>query len=72
MSGNIDHLGLNILPFSNSDISKKCLKERVSLGKHVLDANQATVAREFCKRGCPATLRADLWSLILGVDISGA
>ncbi|GBN66970.1 TBC1 domain family member 19 [Araneus ventricosus] len=38
----------------------------------ILEANQATLAREFCKKGCPATLRADLWSLILGVDICGA
>ncbi|GFQ76156.1 TBC1 domain family member 19 [Trichonephila clavata] len=72
MAGNMDHLGLNILPISHSDSSEKCLKERVSLGKHVLEANQASLAREFCKKGCPATLRADLWSLILGVDICGA
>ncbi|XP_015922874.1 TBC1 domain family member 19 [Parasteatoda tepidariorum] len=72
LSGNIDHLGLNILPFSNSDYSKKCLKDRVALGKRVLEANHVAVAREYCKKGCPDTLRAALWSLILGVDISGA
>ncbi|KAG8198112.1 hypothetical protein JTE90_020935 [Oedothorax gibbosus] len=72
LCSSIDHLGLNILPFSNSEFSKKCLRERVSLGKHVLESNQAAVAQEFCKKGCPATLRAELWSLMLGVDICGA
>ncbi|GIY46133.1 TBC1 domain family member 19, partial [Caerostris extrusa] len=72
MVGNTDHLGLNILPFSNCDSSKKCLKERVSLGKARPGGGKACLAREFCKRGCPATLRADLWALVLGVDICGA
>ncbi|XP_054718039.1 TBC1 domain family member 19-like [Uloborus diversus] len=72
LSGNIDHLGLTVFYSSNSECYQKRLKERVSLGKHVLEANQAAVAREYCKRGCPATLRAELWSLVLGVDISGA
>lgn len=34
LSGNIDHLGLYLLPFSNYEFSEKCLKERVTLGKH--------------------------------------
>ncbi|GBN66965.1 hypothetical protein AVEN_82457-1 [Araneus ventricosus] len=43
MAGSTDHLGLNILPFSNSDCSKKCLKDRVSLGKHAMRSNSTVV-----------------------------
>ncbi|XP_013072479.2 TBC1 domain family member 19-like isoform X1 [Biomphalaria glabrata] len=43
--------------------------ERSKLGKKVIAANHAPTAREYSKRGCPVSMRADLWCQILGVDL---
>ncbi|KAK7861826.1 hypothetical protein R5R35_000588 [Gryllus longicercus] len=43
--------------------------ERTSLGEKVLGSDQAPVAQEFLKRGCPRCLRGRLWAQVLGCDI---
>ena len=35
----------------------------------VLTANHAPLSQEYAKKGCPVSLRAELWCQILGVDL---
>ncbi|XP_022901539.1 TBC1 domain family member 19 [Onthophagus taurus] len=42
-------------------------EERMALGQVVLQKNYAPIAQEYLKKGCPRSLRAKMWSLVLGV-----
>ncbi|XP_005107918.2 TBC1 domain family member 19 isoform X2 [Aplysia californica] len=43
--------------------------ERTKLGRKVLSSKHAPISREFSKKGCPVSMRAELWSQILGVEL---
>lgn len=43
--------------------------ERITLGERILERNYAPVAQEYLKKGCPRSLRAKMWTLILGAEI---
>lgn len=43
--------------------------ERIALGEKILEKNYAPIAQEYLKKGCPRSLRAKMWSLILGAEI---
>lgn len=43
--------------------------ERIALGEKILEKNYAPVAQEYLKKGCPRSLRAKMWTLILGAEI---
>ncbi|KAH3840801.1 TBC1 domain family member 19-like [Dreissena polymorpha] len=43
--------------------------DRVKLGKKVLQAEHSPIAQEYAKKGCPVSLREDLWSQILGINV---
>ncbi|KAH9507879.1 hypothetical protein Btru_053112 [Bulinus truncatus] len=43
--------------------------ERTKLGKKVLAVNYAPLTREYSKKGCPVSMRADMYCQILGVDL---
>lgn len=43
--------------------------ERLALGEKILERNYAPVAQEYLKKGCPRSLRAKMWALILGAEI---
>ncbi|XP_067142503.1 TBC1 domain family member 19 [Centruroides vittatus] len=72
LSTNVSHLGVDDCPVLNTDTSNSFLHERVTLGKKVLQAGDALLAREFSKRGCPSSLRGELWRLILCVETTDA
>lgn len=44
--------------------------ERIMLGEKVVAKNYAPIAQEYLKKGCPQCLRAKIWSLILGAQVS--
>lgn len=44
--------------------------ESVTLFSQVLAANHAPISREFSKKGCPVSMRAELWCQILGVELT--
>ncbi|KAK4887853.1 hypothetical protein RN001_004124 [Aquatica leii] len=44
--------------------------ERIELGEKVVDSNQAPTAQEYLKKGCPPSLRARIWKLVLGSGIN--
>ncbi|CAG5120893.1 unnamed protein product, partial [Candidula unifasciata] len=44
--------------------------DRTKLGRKVLAANHAPVSREFSKKGCPISMRAELWCQILGIELT--
>lgn len=43
--------------------------DRTRLGKKVLAAKHAPISREFSKKGCPVSMRAELWCHMLGVEL---
>ncbi|CAL1539772.1 unnamed protein product [Lymnaea stagnalis] len=54
-----------------SDIPPELFEnDRTKLGKKVLAANHAPITREFSKKGCPISMRAELWCQILGVELT--
>lgn len=54
---------------SHNTISINALEtERIALGEKILERNYAPVAQEFLKKGCPRSLRAKMWTLILGAE----
>uniref|UniRef100_A0A6I8QDE6 TBC1 domain family member 19 n=1 Tax=Xenopus tropicalis TaxID=8364 RepID=A0A6I8QDE6_XENTR len=42
--------------------------EHLSLGKKVLAGHDSAAAQQFVRQGCPTSLRADLWALILNIS----
>lgn len=55
--------------FSNTHYSTSLEAERLFLGEKVLCNNYAPVAQEYLKKGCPRSLRADMWALVLGANV---
>lgn len=54
----------------SSDIPSEMFDtDRVKLGKKVIAAGHGPLAQEYAKKGCPISLRAELWFLILGLDL---
>ncbi|XP_071087662.1 TBC1 domain family member 19-like isoform X1 [Haliotis cracherodii] len=43
--------------------------DRVKLGKNVIKANHGPLAQEYAKKGCPVSLRGDLWCQMLVVEV---
>ncbi|XP_052795180.1 TBC1 domain family member 19-like isoform X2 [Mya arenaria] len=43
--------------------------DRMKLGRKVITADHGPLAQEYAKKGCPISLRGDLWCQILGVII---
>ncbi|XP_041368917.1 TBC1 domain family member 19-like [Gigantopelta aegis] len=43
--------------------------ERVKLGKKVLAACHGPLTQEYAKKGCPVSLRGDLWCQMLGIEV---
>ncbi|XP_059170535.1 TBC1 domain family member 19-like [Physella acuta] len=53
-----------------SDIPPELFEnERTKLGKKVLAKRHAPISREFSKKGCPVSMRAELWCQMLGVEL---
>lgn len=44
--------------------------ERISLGEKILKYNHAPVAQEYLKKGCAPCLRAKVWTLVLGSEVT--
>ncbi|KAF5286409.1 hypothetical protein FQR65_LT12589 [Abscondita terminalis] len=44
--------------------------DRIDLGEKVVESNQAPAAQEYLKKGCPPSLRAKIWKLVLGSEIN--
>ncbi|XP_067950063.1 TBC1 domain family member 19-like [Watersipora subatra] len=44
--------------------------DRFRLGKKVVSSGSSVLAQEYCKRGCPSGLRADLWQTALDVNVT--
>lgn len=54
----------------NSEIPPEMFDtDRVKLGRKVITANHAPLSQEYAKKGCPVSLRADLWKQILGIEL---
>lgn len=43
--------------------------DRVKLGKKVIAGDHGPLAQEYAKKGCPISLRAELWCQILGIEL---
>lgn len=54
---------------SNEIPSELFEADRVKQGKKVLASGSAPAAQEYSKKGCPISLRADLWNNILGISV---
>lgn len=61
-------MGTSLLNFAPANYAAFEM-ERIQLGEKVLANKYAPVAQEYLKRGCPRSLRARLWTLVLGVDV---
>lgn len=46
------------------------MSDRISMGEKVLAKASARSARQFCKQGVPANLRAKLWDLMIQSEIT--
>ncbi|XP_065158492.1 TBC1 domain family member 19 [Atheta coriaria] len=44
--------------------------KRMQLGEKIIRQAYAPVAQEFLKKGCPKSLRADIWSIVLNTEIT--
>lgn len=42
----------------------------MQLGEKIIRQAYAPVAQEFLKKGCPKSLRADIWSIVLNTEIT--
>ncbi|XP_070197839.1 TBC1 domain family member 19-like isoform X2 [Littorina saxatilis] len=66
MSINQCQTGVDDLPDIPSELFDA---DRAKLGNKVLAANHAPVAREFSKKGCPDSMRGEMWCQMLGVEV---
>ncbi|KAL3878492.1 hypothetical protein ACJMK2_030837 [Sinanodonta woodiana] len=53
----------------HSDIPTELFdSDRMKLGRKVIAANHGPLSQEYAKKGCPFSLRAEIWTQILGIN----
>ncbi|RDD43585.1 TBC1 domain family member 19 [Trichoplax sp. H2] len=67
LSTNVYHSSIKDRKYQNKTVRLE--EERLKLGKKVVEKNHAPLSREFSKRGCPRSLRGQLWKQMLGVSL---
>ncbi|KAL1509057.1 hypothetical protein ABEB36_003858 [Hypothenemus hampei] len=61
---------LNSNSFITTNVYFSCFEaERIALGEKILAKNYAPLAQEYLKKGCPKSLRARIWTLLLGAEV---
>lgn len=64
-----DQILCNFFTSSSIQTSPLYESERITLGEKILVKNYAPLAQEYLKRGCPKSIRAKIWSLLLGTEV---